>query len=76
MLTTFRTLQKVKANKATGLDNIPWVLRRNHAYNLAPPLTDIFMFADTFARCHSDSTRTLEHYESSQLDQYFIENVG
>ena len=36
VMTTFRTLQKVKANKATGPDNIPpWVLR-NHADIIAP----------------------------------------
>ena len=41
VMTTFRALQKVKANKATGPENIPaWVLR-NHADILAPPLTAI-----------------------------------
>ena len=40
--TTFKALESVKANKATGLDNIPtWVLR-NYANVLAPPLTAIF----------------------------------
>ena len=40
--TTFRALESVKANKATGPDNIPaWVLR-NYANVLAPPLTAIF----------------------------------
>ena len=40
--TTFKALETVKANKATGPDNIPaWVLR-NHANVLAPPLTAIF----------------------------------
>ena len=40
--TTFKALESVKANKATGPDNIPaWVLR-NHATVLAPPLTAIF----------------------------------
>ena len=40
--TTFKALESVKANKATGPDNIPaWVLR-NYANVLAPPLTAIF----------------------------------
>ena len=40
--TTFKALESVKANKATGPDNIPpWVLR-NHASVLAPTLTAIF----------------------------------
>ena len=40
--TTFKALESVKANKATGPDNIPaWVLR-NYANVLAPPLTTIF----------------------------------
>ena len=39
--TTFKALESVKANKATGPDNIAaWVLR-NHANVLAPPLTAI-----------------------------------
>ena len=39
---TFKALESVKANKATGPDNIPaWVLR-NYANVLAPPLTAIF----------------------------------
>ena len=39
--TTFKALESVKANKATGPDNIPaWVLR-NYANVLVPPLTDI-----------------------------------
>lgn len=42
VMTTFKALQNVKVNKATGPDNIPaWVLR-NHANVLAPPLTAIF----------------------------------
>ena len=40
--TTFKALESVKANKATGPDNIPaWVLR-NYANVLATPLTSIF----------------------------------
>ena len=40
--TTFKFLESVKANKATGPDNIPaWVLRY-YANVLAPPLTAIF----------------------------------
>ncbi|KAK2189426.1 hypothetical protein NP493_107g07014 [Ridgeia piscesae] len=40
--TTFKALESVKANKATGPNNIPaWVLR-NYANVLAPPLTAIF----------------------------------
>ena len=40
--TTFRAFESVKANKATGPDNIPaWVVR-NHANVLARPLTVIF----------------------------------
>ena len=40
--TTFKALESVKANKATGPDNIPaWVLR-NYANVLAPPLTAMF----------------------------------
>ena len=40
--TSFKALESVKANKATGPDNIPaWVLR-NYANVLAPPLTAIF----------------------------------
>ena len=40
--TIFKALESVKANKATGPDNIPaWVLR-NYANVLAPPLTAIF----------------------------------
>ena len=40
--TTFKALESVKANKATGPDNIPaWVLI-NYANVLAPPLTAIF----------------------------------
>ena len=40
--TTFKALESVKANKATGPDIIPaWVLR-NYANVLAPPLTAIF----------------------------------
>ena len=39
VMTTFRALQKVNANKATGPGNIPaWVLR-NRADILAPPST-------------------------------------
>ena len=39
--TTFKALESVKANKATGPDNIPaWVLR-NYANVLAPPLPAI-----------------------------------
>jgi len=35
-------LESVKANKATGTDNIPaWVLLRNHANVLAPPFSAI-----------------------------------
>ena len=38
----FKALESVKVIKATGSDNIPaWVLR-NHANVLAPPLTAIF----------------------------------
>ena len=41
--TTFKALESVKANKATGPDNIPaWVLR-NHGNVLVPPLTAIFV---------------------------------
>ena len=40
--TTCKALESVKANKATGPDNIPaWVLR-NYANVLTPPLTAIF----------------------------------
>ncbi|KAK2172865.1 hypothetical protein NP493_923g00003 [Ridgeia piscesae] len=40
--TTFKALQSVKANKATGPDNIPaWVLR-NYANVLAPPINCYF----------------------------------
>ena len=40
--TTFKALESVKANKATGPDNIlEWVLR-NYSNVLAPPLTAIF----------------------------------
>ena len=40
--TTFKAFESVKANKATGPDNIPaWVLG-NYANVLAPPLTAIF----------------------------------
>ena len=40
--TTFKALESVKANRATGPDNIPaWVLR-NYAKVIAPPLTAIF----------------------------------
>ena len=40
--TTFKALESVKANKATGPENIPaWVLR-NYANVLAPPLIAIF----------------------------------
>ena len=40
--TTFKALESVKANKVTGLDNIPAWLLRNHANVLAPPLDAIF----------------------------------
>ena len=36
---TFKTLESVKANKATGPDNIPARVLRNHANVLGPPLT-------------------------------------
>ena len=40
--TTYKALDSIKANKATGPDNIPaWVLR-NYANVLVPPLTAIF----------------------------------
>ena len=40
--TTFKSLESVKANKATGPDNIPaWVLR-DYANVVAPPLTAMF----------------------------------
>ena len=40
--TNFKALENVKANKATGPDNIPaWVLR-NYANVFAPALTAIF----------------------------------
>ena len=42
VFTTLKALDSVKIIKATGPDNIPaWVLR-NHANVLAPPLTAIF----------------------------------
>ena len=41
LTTTLRALRKVKANKATGPDNVPaWILK-NHANILAGPLTAI-----------------------------------
>ena len=40
--TTLQALRKVKVNKATGPDNVPaWILK-NHANILAGPLTAIF----------------------------------
>ena len=40
--TTFKALRNIKPNKASGLDNTPaWVLK-DHADLLAPPLTAIF----------------------------------
>ena len=42
LTTTLQALSKVKANKATGPDNVPaWILK-NHANILAGPLTAIF----------------------------------
>ena len=42
LTTTLQALRKVKANKATGPDNVPaWILK-NHANILAGPLTAIF----------------------------------
>ena len=42
LATTLQALRKVKTNKATGLDNVPnWILK-NHASILAGPLTAIF----------------------------------
>ena len=42
LTTTLQALRKVKANKATGPDNVPaWILK-NHANILASPLTAIF----------------------------------
>ena len=40
--TTFKAMESVKPNKATGPDNIPAWLLTNHANVLAPPLTAIF----------------------------------
>ena len=40
--TTFKALESVKANKATGPDNIPACVLRNYANVLAPPLTATF----------------------------------
>ena len=40
--TTFKALESVEANKASGPDNIPAWLLRNYANVLAPPLTAIF----------------------------------
>ena len=40
--TTLKALESVKANKATGSDNIPALVLRNHADVLAHPLTAIF----------------------------------
>ena len=40
--TTFKTLERVKANKVTGPDKIPAWMLRNHANVLAPQLTAIF----------------------------------
>ena len=39
---TFEALCNVKVRKATGPDNIPAWLLKNHAEVLAPPLTAIF----------------------------------
>ena len=39
---TYAALESVKANKATGPDNIPARMLRNYANVLAPPLTAIF----------------------------------
>ena len=39
--TTFKALESAKANKATGPDNIPAWMLRNHANVLAPPLIAI-----------------------------------
>ena len=42
LTTTLQALRKVKTNKATGPDNFPaWILK-NHANTLAGPLTAIF----------------------------------
>ena len=42
LCTTFKAMERVKAKKDTGPDNIPpWVIR-NFANVLAPPLTAIF----------------------------------
>ena len=42
LTTTIQTLRKVKTNKATGPDNVPaWILK-NHGNILAGPLTAIF----------------------------------
>ena len=40
--TTFKALESVKTIKATGSDNIPACVLRNHANVLAPTLTAIF----------------------------------
>ena len=42
VMKTFEALRNVKVRKATGPDNIPAWLLRNHAEVLAPPLTATF----------------------------------